>query len=129
MFKLDKRRAVREHLRKVNAGEVIDYAAQHGTDDKGNVLGDNGKPVADTAPKGFDASRDKAKAKTEGTAEGTAEDDDGNTPFDYKTLATHADLDGEKGLNGREAPEGWATMKVVEKQDWLDANRAPATGW
>jgi len=127
MFKLDKRQQVREHRKAVNAGEAVDPVIQYGTDENGAIIGDDGKtPVDGTAPGGFD----KGAVKTE-----TEE----NKPFDYGTLGTHSDLDGEKGLNGREKPEGWDTKKVVEKQAWLADNRpatnettAPATngnGW
>lgn len=134
MFKLEKRREVREHLRKVNAGLVVDPAAQFGTDASGNVLGDNGKPVADTAPGGYDPKKDQPKTKAEGTDEnGNDNDGNENTPFDYTTLRTHEDLDGPKGLNERTKPEGWddrEKFKVADKQAWLDANRpAPVNGW
>lgn len=126
MLPLKQRRARREHIAAVNRGEVFDPAVTYGLSNNAEVLGDDGKPVAGSAPKGF-----AGFTTGEQTGGKTGEADDDNKPFDYATLGTHADLDGEKGLNGREKPEGWDTMKVVEKQAWLEANRpAPtATGW
>lgn len=127
MFKLEDRKKVRAHQDAVNSGEVVDPVVSFGTDEQGNVIGKGGKPVEGTAPKGFNANADKPKA------EGNENDGNENTPFDYTTLRTHEDLDGEKGLNGRERPEGWDDrdkFKVADKQAWLDANRpAPAAGW
>ena len=112
MFKLEERKKVRAHLAAVNSGAISDPKAQFGTDASGNVLGDEGKPVEGTAPKGFKAGEAPAPAET-----------------DYTKLTTHADLDA--ALGSREKPEGWddrEKFKVAEKQAWLAANPANG-GW
>lgn len=122
MFKLEDRKKVRAHLAKVNAGEVVDPIASTGADAEGNVIGDDGKPVAGTAAKGF-------------KADVTNQNDDGNAannPVDYSKLNTHDQLDA--ALGNRAKPEGWddrEKFKVAEKQTWLTANATPANpnGW
>lgn len=112
MFKLADRKRVREHLRKVNAGEVSDPVALYGTDANGDVIGDDGKPVSGTAAKGHVA--------TETSSE----------PVDYTKMTTHADLDA--ALGERTKPEGWddrEKFKVADKQAWLTANPANGGGW
>lgn len=100
MKSLKERKAQREHHAAVYAGKVDDPVVSLGVD-TGTYTG------------------------TDGGGEG---DDD--KPTDYTKLGTHADLDGDKGLAGREKPEGWDQMKVADKQAWLDANRpAPVGGW
>ena len=136
MKSLKERQKQREHFAKVNAGEVVDPVVTHGTDDNGNVIGDDGKPVEGTAAKGFKVGEDTA-TNSEGTSPVNGGNDGGGTgngsggdTFDYKQLGTHDALNGEKGLAGREKPTGWDEMKVAEKQEWLDKNRpASGNGW
>lgn len=108
MFKLEDRKKVRQHLRKVHSGEVSDPVALYGTDANGDVIGDDGKPVSGTAAKGHV------------TPEMAAE------PVDYTKMTTHAELDA--ALGDRTKPEGWddrEKFKVADKQAWL---AAPANG-
>jgi hypothetical protein len=109
MFKLEDRKKVREHLRKVNAGQIKDPVAQYGTDANGDVIGDDGKPVPGTAAKGQSPA---PEPETE--------------PVDYTKMTTHADLDA--ALGDRTKPEGWGDMKVAEKQAWL-AGQTNGGGW
>lgn len=125
MKSLKERQKQREHFAKVNSGEIRDPAVTHGTDEGGNVLGDDGKAVGGTAPKGFDANAVDSGG-------GNSPNDEGKT--DYSKLRSHADLDGDKGLAGREKPEGWDDKSVADKQKWLSENQntsndAPAGGW
>lgn len=99
MKSLKERKAQREHHAAVYAGKVDDPVVLLGVD-----------------------------AATYTGTDGADNGGDDDQPVDYTKLGTHADLDGDKGLAGREKPEGWDQMKVADKQAWLDANR-PAGGW
>lgn len=107
MKALKERQKQREYLAKVNSGEIKDPIVTHGTDDNGDVIGNDMKPVSGTAAKGF---------KPEGSEPAN------NARVDYTKLRSHADLNGEKGLAGRTEPEGWGGMSVEAKQAWLTAN-------
>jgi hypothetical protein len=123
MEKLEARKKQREYFAKVNSGEIKDNKVTHGTDDAGNVLGDNGKPVSGTAPKGFDPNADDRDLNhndaDDGTGGGGGENDNNDPGVDYSKLRTHEELNGEKGLAGRNPPDKWNDMTVADKQKWL----------
>lgn len=101
MKSLNERKKQREYFAKVNSGEVKDTKVTLGQSADGTPLGEGGEA----------AEKDDSA-------------DDANAPFDYTKLRSHDDLNGEKGLNGRDTPEGWDGMNVKAKQEWLSANRA-----
>lgn len=116
MFKLDERKKAREYRAAVNAGEIKDTVMTHGTAENGEVIGDDGKPVAGSAAKG--------------AASGGDGDGEGNKGTDYTKFTTHADLDAELAkLNLSAEPEGWKDAKVADKQAKLAELSKPAGGW
>ena len=114
MKDLKTRQKQREYLAKVNSGEIKDPRVTLGTDESGNVIGDDGKPVAGTNPGG-----EKTNANPTGENGGGSD-----ASKDYSKLTRHEDLD--KALEGRTAPDGWGDMKVTDKQAWLTEH--PAEG-
>lgn len=98
MKPLSERKKAREHIAKVNRGEIVDLVITNGTNEDGDPVDKEGRPINVPTP--------AAQPAPVGT--------------DVSTLTTHAALD--EALNGRAAPEGWAGMKVAEKQEWLKAN-------
>lgn len=133
MQSLTKRKQQREYFAKVNSGEVVDMAVSHGLAPNGDVLGNDLKPVAGTAAKGYVRSKETVDLAvgTEGSdnGNGNGNGNEENTPPDYTKLNTHADLDA--ALGERPGPEGWKDMKVNDKQAWLAANPATTNpaGW
>ncbi len=108
MLSLDKRKERREHDAKVYAGEIDDPKVTSGTDASGNVLGDDGKPVA-------------------GSNGISADDDDADKPkkTDFSRM-TNAQLD--KLVEGNK-PEGWDAFDLDAKRKWLtDDEAAKSTG-
>jgi len=127
MFKLDDRKKAREHRAAVNSGAVKDMVASHGLAENGDVIGDDGKPVAGTAAKGY------KPPEAEDNAGGFPDGDGGNGggKVDYTKFKNHADLNAELAKLGKETPEGWTEDKptVAEKQAILADLAKPAGGW
>jgi hypothetical protein len=120
MKDLKTRQKQREHFAAVNAGKIDDPVVTHGTDETGNVIGDNGKPVPGTAPGGENTNANPTGENNGGAGQGAG-------AADYSKLTSHADLDA--ALEGRTKPEGWDNrdlFKVADKQKWLAEH--PAEG-
>lgn len=123
MKSLKERQAQRDYFAKVNRGDVKDTVVSLGESENGDVIGDDGKPVAGTAAKGRNTSAGDGKDGT--TSDGAPE----GQKKDWSKVGKHDDLNA--GLGSRTAPEGWADWKVEAKQEWLTANENPtgASGW
>lgn len=114
MLPLKERQKDREHRKAVNSGEIKDSKATHGTDESGAVIGDDGKPVAGTAPGGAGAEGD-GKAGTETTSQ----------EEDFSKMTT-AELD--KAIVGRAKPTGWDEMNLAAKREAI-ASAPKVPGW